>query len=461
MKKKVGFLILGGIMLSFLLAPAALQAAAQPIIKVALKLDATGYSDKIFGPYQIVDNKTGAVVATVNDPAGVAVDVNPDNGGEIYVLNGDGAVTTLPADSSGLYGVGADGTARPLPADYFMVDAQVKPRAARGLALSVNGEAVGTFVGPIEFQRQSTQLTNPPLLGYNGKKYRGNFRLLPRSQGTFNIVDVLPIEEYLYGVVPSEMPSSWHGEALKAQAVAARTYALRQINANPLAEYHVLSTDASQVYGGYSKEVASTNAAVDQTRGQVLVYSGQLVDAVFHSSNGGATENSEDVWSSMVAYLRGKVDPFDYNDWHYRSDPKNTVTFDKATLVAQLNLKGYNFGDVNDLIVDKLTSVGQRIQILRVRGMDKNGNELEVTIKNADKVRTTFGLKARAKSISLNRDPLTGELQSVIFTSEGWGHGLGMSQYGAKGRAQNGQSYKQILQFYYSNTALVNDYNQP
>ncbi|GAW32603.1 SpoIID/LytB domain-containing protein [Carboxydocella sp. JDF658] len=460
MKKKIGTLILIVLMLGYLTAPAPILAAAQPIIKVALKIDASSYSDKIYGPYQVVDNKTGAVVATVNNSDGVQVDVSPDNGGDIYVLNGEGAVTTLPADSTGLYGVGAGGTVQALPKDYFMVDAQAKPRAAKGLALTVDGTPAGTFVGPLEFQRQSTQLNNPPLIGFNGKRYRGNFRLIPRSETAFNIINVLPMEEYLYGVVPSEMPTSWHMEALKAQAVAARTYALRQIKANPLAEYNVLPTDASQVYGGYDKERGSSSSAVDQTRGEVLVYNGQPIDAVFHSSNGGATENSEEVWSSTVAYLRGKVDPFDYNDWHYRSDPKNTVTYDKAGLITQLNLKGYNFGDVTDLIVDKLTTVGQRIQILRITGKDKNGNSLEVILKNADRVRTTFGLKARAKSMTLVKDPVTQELQSVTFTSEGWGHGLGMSQYGAKGRAENGQTYKQILQFYYTGAQLVGDYNQ-
>jgi stage II sporulation protein D len=137
--------------------------------------------------------------------------------------------------------------------------------------------------------------------------YRGRVLVIPGGNG-LTAINYVDLEHYLYSVVGSEMPTSWPIEALKAQSVAARSYVLyhRQRSRNP--NFDVGSTTAWQVYGGLEQEAASTQTAVEGTRGQVLTYNGQVIEAVFHSASGGHTENVEDIWSQPIPYLRAVQD---------------------------------------------------------------------------------------------------------------------------------------------------------
>ncbi|NTW05112.1 MAG: SpoIID/LytB domain-containing protein, partial [Peptococcaceae bacterium] len=170
------------------------------------------------------------------------------------------------------------------------------------------------------------------LIGGSTQSYRGDLEF--RSEGSgIMLVNSLPLEEYLYSVVPGEMPASWQLEALKAQAVAARTYALVKKNSANNNIYDVLPTTANQVYKGYNSENASSSRAVSETRGQVLEYLDQPITAFFHSSSGGFLESSQDVWSTRLEYFEDKPDPYDQNDSHYDW----TVNYTQEQLVQQLN----------------------------------------------------------------------------------------------------------------------------
>ncbi|MEM6520376.1 MAG: SpoIID/LytB domain-containing protein, partial [Cyanobacteria bacterium P01_C01_bin.70] len=137
--------------------------------------------------------------------------------------------------------------------------------------------------------------------------YRGRVLVMSNGSGV-TAINYVDLEQYLYSVVGGEMPTSWPLEALKAQAVAARSYVLHKRQQSRSPHYDVGSTTTWQVYGGLQEETSSTQAAVEGTRGQVLTYNGQVIEAVFHSSSGGHTENVEDVWSQPLPYLRGVQD---------------------------------------------------------------------------------------------------------------------------------------------------------
>ncbi len=168
---------------------------------------------------------------------------------------------------------------------------------------------------------------------WNGRPYRGALLLTP-SAGAVRVVDVVPLEQYLRGVVPSEMPSTWRAAALEAQAIAARSYALRSIR--PAAPFDVYADTRSQAYGGVGAEAASTNAAVARTAGIVVTYRGAIVPAFFFASDGGSTESVQNVWGGgAVPYLTGVPDPFDSGSpWHTWTRPPRVTGTELGRLLG-------------------------------------------------------------------------------------------------------------------------------
>ncbi|MFZ5596177.1 MAG: SpoIID/LytB domain-containing protein [Bacillota bacterium] len=291
--------------------------------------------------------------------------------------------------------------------------------------------------------------------GGGDRLYRGNmeFRL---ASGGITVINELPLEEYLYGVLPGEMPSSWPIEAQKAQAVAARSYALANLGAYSSYGFDLMSGQMSQVYGGYDAEQPAATRAVDETRGMVLLCRGEPVSAFFHSSSGGYIENAEDVWRDPLEYISSKADPFDKNDKYYNW----LVDYDQKQLVSQLALKKalYNkpgmpervFSAVDDIRVLEMTASGARVKRMSITGTGDDGSPMTVEIANADAVRSVLGLKSALFTMKKTTTP-EGGLKSVSFTGSGYGHGLGMSQYGALGMANRGYNYRDILGYYYNN----------
>jgi stage II sporulation protein D len=309
------------------------------------------------------------------------------------------------------------------------------------------------------------------------KHYRGNLEVRPGENG-LTVINELPIEQYLYGVVPAEIPASFSAEALKAQAVAARSYLSAQLGTYASFGFDVLDNQSNQVYKGYDIENPMTSVAVDVTNGMVLVKHGQPVAALFHSSSGGYTENSEDVWNDKLAFIRTKEDPFDNNSKYYNW----SVTYSASELVSLINqqlkkyIKSSEFTEL-DVITDlrelEWTASGHRVKKLLIEGIDIEGNWQAYTIANADRVRSVLGLKSALfkmqketyseeqeiiedAEIIEEQEPFEEQgISSVTFTGSGWGHGLGMSQYGAAGMASQGYSFQDILQYYYTGVELI------
>ena len=292
--------------------------------------------------------------------------------------------------------------------------------------------------------------------------YRGRLQVLVGGSG-LRAINHVGLESYLPSVVGSEMPTSWPQAALRAQAVAARTYALRQ--RKPADPFDLSATVSSQVYKGVDAETPSTREAVLSTRGQVLMYGSSLANAVFHSSSGGATENSGDLWSQQLPYLVS-VSDFDQASpvqaWQQRLEPE------------QLQQAFAEIGGAQRIDVLSTTSTG------RVRQARVSGPSGTLVVSGAQ-LRSRLGLRstmvrfelvpselAASELAALPPLPLLPEqyevggfqpqvqlpLPSLLAVGRGYGHGVGMSQWGALGLAQRGQSYDQILRHYYRGTEL-------
>lgn len=249
-------------------------------------------------------------------------------------------------------------------------------------------------------------------ISLNGKRYRGMLTFAVNGTA-LTAVNVLGLEEYLYGVVPSEMPQSYEMEALKAQAVAARTYAMTKIGAHTADGYQLCDTTACQVYLGYSGEASRTNDAVDATAGEVACYNGAAIEAVFSASTGGYTENSENVWGTEVAYLRAVPEIAEYGDNTWTK----TLTLDELDALLQKN--GESIGTAQDIVITKL-STGGRVQELQIVG--SRGTKT----LTGESIRTYFGGAA------------CGSLPGKMFTINGKGGEIGV--YGGTSSAASTQS---------------------
>ena len=255
----------------------------------------------------------------------------------------------------------------------------------------------------------------------------------------------MPVDDYLLSVVPEEMPTDWPAEALKAQSVAARSFALKSRGRHAAEGYDLCTTTHCQLYKGIASEKTVSTAAVRATRGEVLTYGGQPIEALFHTDSGGMTESSEDVWGSHVPYLRAVRDtPLGTMPW--------TKTMSKADLEQKLAAKGHAIGRLRAIELSPL-AVGRaakdRTASGRVKAMIVTGTKGSVTL-SGNAWRSLLGLKSTLFSAKLTKD-------SVTFTGFGAGHGLGISQWSAKRLAETGKSYADILHHYYTGVTLQTD----
>lgn len=259
-----------------------------------------------------------------------------------------------------------------------------------------------------------------------------------------NKVEKIDTEDYIKGVVACEMPSSFHEEALKAQAVAARTYAVAAIidsenYGNPEAHPRAPLCDTThcQVYKDDVKIDDKVKTAVDDTEGQLLYYKGKLVkQALFHSSSGGFTENSEDVFAAAVPYLVSVESPYEEKATH--KNEKTALSIRDFSAKIKACYPDMDFGNITaDSIKIIERSDGNSVSKIRI------GNE----VLSGRQVREALGLASANFTVKADD-------KSITFTSNGSGHGVGMSQYGADGMAREGYDYKKILSHYYSGTDI-------
>jgi SpoIID/LytB domain protein len=323
-------------------------------------------------------------------------------------------------------------------------------------------------------------LKNANYLTVNNRAYLGSFQFIPESSKYIRPINEVYLEDYLKGVVPFEMMGSWNREALKAQAVAARTYALSY-------QSKVIDDTINyQVYGGYAWYPNAT-AAVDETMGKVLKVNGSLISAVYSASNGGKTESNANVWGTTpVSYLTIKNDEFDSKTpWQFsvkkhQFTPTN-LTWDQmkesdTTLMNSIKswMLGHGFSgkeikitDVPVLTLYAPTSGGRvskgdiTVMFLTKDKVESTGayipQKLVYTGVSASQIRAMVGIPTMLSYLVTN---ITNSTDSITVSGLGNGHGVGLSQWGAKNRADAGQSYNQILAFYYEGATLVKQYSE-
>ncbi len=340
---------------------------------------------------------------------------------------------------------------------------------------------------------------------FKGYRYYGGFEYPRTTGGNLSVVNVVDVESYVKGVIPHEMGGEWPKAALEAQAVCARTYVCRSSKHLAAYGFDVCATTDCQVYKGQNGATGITDAAVEDTAGECIYYNGDLAETVYHSSDGGATEDAANVWGGSVPYLIGREDPYEAQT----SIPNYSysVTYTSAELTWVLQNSGYSIGTVRDVYVSERTAMGN---VYKVTFVDSAGKALTVKGDSARMAfySTTYGKNvpsmrfdvaggsgggggyyvngSRLQSLEgaavLSGSGVKGQLSggklyavtasgtaalpaagssggsgggdSFTITGTGNGHNVGMSQYGAKAMAEQGFDYEDILTFYYTDVTI-------
>jgi stage II sporulation protein D len=252
-------------------------------------------------------------------------------------------------------------------------------------------------------------------------------------------VNELPLEDYVAGTVLGEISEQWGDAVLRAQAIAARTYALHRRAHPRSADFDLSATTADQVYLGIDGETPVVRAAVDATRGQVLTWEGAPIVAAYHSAAGGRTASAEEVWGRPLPYLASVDVPGeeDSPDTYWRT------RISAAALGDALVAAGFEVGRVRDVTIVARSASG-RTRVLRVRG---SAGELELS---AEALRRALGARRlRSTLFELRRSGT-----DFVFVGSGNGHGVGMSQWGARALALRGAGHRAILARFYPGTRL-------
>ncbi|SNB44835.1 SpoIID/LytB domain-containing protein [Geobacter sp. DSM 9736] len=323
-------------------------------------------------------------------------------------------VEVLRVDGAGI--LATDGKGDPLRLSYPL---EVR-RTREGL--SVNGRHVGSLVA-----------SAPVYVLVNGKRYRGTIECLPDAKGIL-VVNELPLEEYLVGLINSEISSQWPIEAVKAQAVIARSYAVYQkgTRRNPL--YDLESSIMDQVYDGSDSEDSRAARGVEETAGEILTYNGNVIRAFYHSNCGGHTEAAENVWGSSLPYLKGV-------ECRYCTTAPSArweQVLPLSRIETQLNAAGIPGAGIKEIVSGSRNRSGRLGEVILVTSRGRQ-------VVPAGKFRMAVG----STIIKSTNFEVRTSAENASFSGNGYGHGVGLCQWGSKQRAADGFDYREILSYYY------------
>lgn len=408
------------------------------------------------GMRRLIRIAVGAVLLVWVTAAALAAGNGPDM--RIGIREGQGSVSVMGTQDVGVYR--QDKLWKKVKANT-PVQIQIS-----GSELTVNGAKTAGPVSVRPLQKDGLVKVT------DGYSYRGYLEMMksPASSG-MTVVNVVPLEYYLYGVVGKEMSPSWSLEALKAQSVAARTYAVSHRNYFKSRGFDMTDDTRSQVYGGVNAEAPSIIQAVNATSGEILTHKGKPIEAIFSASAGGWTENSENVWGTALPYLRGVVDKSDKMpsySWSVSTTPEK--------LASNLQAAGKGVGTVKSISLSPLAkrpiAAADRGVSGRVLNMTVIGSKGKVNV-TGNAFQSILGLKSTLFDFYSGqgtppdpdrdkpaRKPVFSVKPRQAFTiyGFGWGHGLGMSQYGAYQMAREHPNdrnyYREILAHYYTDTKL-------
>ena len=322
---------------------------------------------------------------------------------------------------------------------------------------------------------EADKKNNNSYFKYSDREYRGEIIIVPYS-GYFGVINKVELEYYLLGVVPREMEPKWPIEALKAQAVLARTEAARRFKEGPHKKngYHLCDSQHCQVYGGVGSESNSTTKSVFETQGEILTYNNKLAYAFYHANCGGYIQAPDEVkgWGK-IPYLYAHYDghkrdsglsPWEFNIW-IKTNPDAFCNYPgmipdshfrwlriiKRSDINFLFDKKYFIGEIKNIIVLKRSKSGN-VNSIKVVGSKKS-----VILDREHIIRSSFGLnslKSTLFNVEINRFS-NGKIRNIWFYGGGWGHSIGMCQSGAVGLSlKENKNYKEILNFYFPGTKI-------
>jgi stage II sporulation protein D len=272
-------------------------------------------------------------------------------------------------------------------------------------------------------------------MSLGGSSYRGGMWVRVQG-GTLQAINIVGIEDYLRSVVPSEMPPSWSLEALKAQAVIARTYAISKLN--PKSDYDICATQQCQVYTGTLKEHSGSDLAVAQTAGYIVAWNNKPALTYFSSDNGGWIASANEVWGMNVPYLVAQADPFS-------KSPKSAWQLEFTWANASRIASGYaKVGTLSSVVVGKYSNSGRPLEITLT------GSAGKATLKEPSASNFVKALGAYSTRVAFG-----GNDKSMVMAGAGFGHGVGLSQYGASGMAVAGYDYLSIMGFYFPKAQIA------
>ena len=308
--------------------------------------------------------------------------------------------------------------------------------------------------------------------------YRGKLELSVLADNNIRLLNIINMEEYIYGVLPSEMDSSWPLQALKAQAIAARSEAYAKMNRHKKDGFNFCSQVHCQVYSGARVEDPRTNQAVKETCGVIAVYNEKPIDAIYSNSCGGHTQGNIFGEQENIPYLSGKPDfigdngfsfplsPLELEDWLWGKNISAFCNNDKIS--RNSNFRWMRFYDAEELsrLVAKEKNIG-RVRGLEIMGRSRSGHIKKVKITGSKgilimekelKIRRLLGnLRSSMFCLDIKKNR-QGQAEEFIFYGGGWGHAVGMCQVGAATMAEQGYDYEQILKFYYTGIELKKMY---
>jgi stage II sporulation protein D len=274
----------------------------------------------------------------------------------------------------------------------------------------------------------------------NGRRFRGNIQFIRKNKGRLLAVNYIDLEDYIKGILYHEASHYWPPEALKSQTIACRTFALYQMQENKSCDFDATSDIYSQVYGGKTSERARTNKAVEETKGMVLTYKGNIFPTYYHATCAGKTEDASILWDIDIAPLKGITCNFCKDSPHFRWH----AVLPLGEIEDKINRAGYKIKNIKDILILN-RDASSRITNLQII---TNQNDKEISAKDfrnaigPNLIRSTnFNLRV------VNRD--------AVFEGLGWGHGVGMCQWGAYFMAKQGYTFEQILQYYYPGCQLL------
>ncbi len=296
----------------------------------------------------------------------------------------------------------------------------------------------GIIIGGVYAQTKKVFIKpiDPESIIINERKFRGNIELIKKNNHLL-VVNYIDLEDYIKGILYHEASHYWPVEALKAQAIACRTYAVYQMGVSKNNDYDVTNDIYSQVYGGKTSERYRTNKIVEETKGLILTYNGKVLPAYYHATCAGHTEDASLLWDTDIPSLKGVACPFckesPHFNWHYDMPLKE--------LEEKLNKAGHKISDIKGITIVGLNASG-RITKLRIVSDKK-----EITIPAKD-FRNIVGVNILR---STNFQASIADTD-VVFEGIGWGHGAGLCQWGAYFMAKQGKNYQEILKYYYPGT---------